>query len=68
MGSTVLFIVSRTPRTEKLRHSVILALSLQVPEFFDKIPGKKLLDVLFPVFRFFLIVFYSNVFRIKKVN
>ena len=54
--SSGLFIVSRTPRTEKFR-AYIFALGLQVSECFDKMPVRILFDVLSRVFRFFLSVF-----------
>ena len=64
----VLVFVSRTSYAEKLGHSIILALCLQVAEFFDKIPVRILLDVLFRAFRVFLIVFYCNVFRVDSLG
>ena len=54
--SSRLFILSRTPRTEKFR-SYIFALGLQVSQCFDKMPVRILFDVLSRVFRFFLSVF-----------
>ena len=47
-GFFYLFIVSRTPRTEYCTPHY----KPQFSQFFDKIPVRTLLDVLFPVFRF----------------